>query len=110
MNNVARRGTMKGAADKLRVLLARWRKGVDGTRLMRDADVWAMESPEDIAAKLKAEADAKAKADKDAQDAATYSIDELYRRILKVEKLSKKVRDINDLNNVNRKMSKVSDL
>lgn len=97
-SNIERRGTMAGAGDKLRALLVQWKKGVDNTHLYRDQDVLAMEAPEIERKRLEAEAAAKAKADeKDllAANGMKYNIEELYKKILKVEKLS----DIVKVNN-----------
>lgn len=101
VNNIQRRGSIIGAGNKLRSLLIQWKKGVDNTQIYRDIDVINMDTPEmrkkieaeELAAKQKAEADALAAAgDK-------YTIEELYKKILKVEKLS----DIVKTNNMNSK-------
>lgn len=89
---------MAGAGDKLRALLVQWKKGVDNTHLYRDQDVLAMEAPEIERKRLEAEAAAKAKAEEKellAANGMKYNIEELYKKILKVEKLS----DIVKVNN-----------
>lgn len=95
LSNIERRGTMAGAGDKLRALLVQWKKGIDNTHLYRDQDVLAMEAPEIERKRLEAEAAAKAKAEAASQDGMKYNIEELYKKILKVEKLS----DIVKVNN-----------
>jgi len=99
-SNIQRRGSVIGAGNKLRSLLVQWKKGVDNTKLYRDHDIINMDTPEmqkkreqeELEAKRKAEAAAANERDK-------YTLEELYKKILKVEKLS----DIVRANNMNSK-------
>ena len=99
MNNIQRRGSIIGAGNKLKSLLVQWKKGVDNTHIYRDQDVLNMDTPEMKKKREAEELAAKQKAELEAQNASgdKYTIEELYKKILKVEKLS----DIVKANNVN---------
>jgi len=74
-----------------------------------------MEAPEDAAVKSRREAEEKAKMDSEAAAEAAglkYTLDELYKRVLKVERLSEKVRQTHGsgLGGNNAASAKVMDL
>merc|ERR1712166_210176 len=99
ISNIQRRGSIIGAGNKLRALLHQWKKGVDNTCLYRVHDVINMDTPKMQKKRAQEELAAKQKADAEALAAAgdKYTIEELYKKILKVEKLS----DIVKTNNMN---------
>lgn len=86
-----------GGEDKLRARLAKWQSAVDEARIIRggeDNEVWNLQ------AKRQAEKDEKERLRKEAEQAklekekqTAFTIQELYKRILRVEKLSEIVRD-----------------
>lgn len=92
-----RRSTLAGMESKLRAMLSVWRREVDKVRIGRDdGHVWELETPEEERTRLAAENE-KARQAMDAAAAAKekgmdYTITELYKRILKVEKLAEKVK------------------
>ena len=98
-----RRSTMANAESKLRAKLIGWKKDLDQRHLVdAQEDIWDRETPEEERTRLAVdEVDVKAKADADAAQAAKkgvdYTITELYKRILKVEKLSDKVKILNNI-------------
>jgi hypothetical protein len=99
MSNIQRRGSIIGAGNKLKSLLIQWNKGVDNTKLYRDHDVINMDTPEMQKKREQEELELKRKAEQEASNASgdKYTIEELYKKILKVEKLS----DIVKTNNMN---------
>lgn len=101
LSNIQRRGSVIGAGNKLRSLLIQWKKGIDNTHIYREQDVLNMDTPEMQKKREEEEREAARKAELAAQDAAgaQYTIEELYKKILKVEKLS----DMVKVNNMNSK-------
>lgn len=98
-NNISRRGSIIGAGNKLKSLLVRWNKGVDNTKLYRDHDLINMDTPENQKKRAEEECAARHKAEQDAKLGQQYTLEELYKKILKVEKLS----DIVKANNMHSK-------
>jgi hypothetical protein len=94
--NLMTRSATKGADSQLEAKLRHWNKELNTRNIMReDEHILERETPEDATAKAKREADEKAKMDADAAAEAAglkYTLDELYKRVLKVERLSEKVR------------------
>ena len=94
---------MANAESKLRAKLIGWKKDMDQRHLVdAQEDIWDRETPEEERTRLAVdEVDVKAKADADAAQATKkgvdYTITELYKRILKVEKLSDKVKILNNI-------------
>ena len=85
-----------GGEDKLRARLAAWQRAVDEARLIRggeDGEIW------NIQAKRQAEKDEKARIKQqkeqeklEKEKLTAFTLQELYRRILRVEKLSEMVK------------------
>merc|ERR1719379_12368 len=94
--NLQTRAKTLGIDSQLEAKLRHWSKENRAQQMKREVEsVLEMESPEDAATKAKREADEKAKLDAAAAAEAAgvkYSLDELYKRILKMEKLSEKVK------------------
>lgn len=92
-----KRSSIIGGKDQLRAKLIQWAKGVDHERDFRggdESDIWKLEPAMTPEEKAK-QAHDKASAAKEAEQAGVdYTVHELFRRILKVEKLSEKVKDL----------------
>lgn len=94
--NLQTRAKTMGVDSQLEAKLRHWNKETNARNSVNEVDnVLNMATPEDASAKSRREAEEKAKFDADhAAEAAglKYTLDELYKRVLKVERLSEKVR------------------
>jgi len=95
--DLMKRSSIIGGTDKLRTKLIAWNRTVDDVREVRGGEanqVWNLQSLKDLEMAEKAKLEAEKAAEEAAKRAGMeYTIQELFKRILKVENLSHKIRD-----------------